>query len=148
LGLIEREQQTERWEGGKREPPVAVTGIAVAGESHFHGAVADERDEAEPVREELVVEHRGVGLDLHQVDGQRGHFRDHDAPQRIGNAGVRVAQLELHHIVLHVADAHCWKPLIRHILHPLLLLLLSVLFSAPKAPAKLRSLKLLQSSTV
>ena len=37
----------------------------------IHGDCRNERHEPQPVRDELVVEHRGVGLDLDEVDRDR-----------------------------------------------------------------------------
>lgn len=39
---------------------VAVTGVTVPGEAHFHGVVGGEGDEAETVRYELIVQYGGV----------------------------------------------------------------------------------------
>ncbi len=121
------------------KPAVAVTGIAVSRQTHLHGAVADERDEAQPMSQKLVVEHRRVSLNFHQVDSKRGHFSYHYAPERISHARVRITQLEFHHVILHVADTHRRKPLVRNIVHLrsqfflflfFLLLLLVVLLSS------------------
>lgn len=92
---------------------VAVTGVAVAGEAHAHGVVRGEGDEAEAVGDELVVENRGVGVYLDEVDGDGGDLGDHDAAEGVGHARVRLPQLELAVVVLQVADADLWEPLVR-----------------------------------
>lgn len=104
-------------DGAELALAVAVAGVAVPREPHGHGAVAGERDEAEAVGDELVVEDGGVDLDLDEVDGDGRDLRDHHAPQRVGHAGVRVSQLELQVIVLHFPDLHLRKPLVRFAFH-------------------------------
>lgn len=56
------------------------------------------------MRDDLVQQHSGVVLEVHQVDGQRGHLGDHDSAQRVGHADVRVRELELDVVGLHVQD--------------------------------------------
>jgi hypothetical protein len=92
---------------------VAVASVAVAGESHAHGGGGGERDEAEAVRDELVVEDGGVGLDFNKVDGDGGHLSDHDTAEGVGHARVGVAELELGVVVLELADPHAGEALVR-----------------------------------
>lgn len=82
-------------DGAELALAVTVAGVAVAGEAHGHGAVAGEGDEAEAVGDELVVEDGRVHLDLHQVDGQSRHLRQHHAAEGVGHAGVSLPELEL-----------------------------------------------------
>lgn len=91
---------------------VAVAGVAVAGEAHGPGAVAGERDEAEAVGYELVIEDGGVHLDLDQVDGDGRHLGNHHPPERVRHGGIGVAQLELAVVVLHLPDPHPREPLV------------------------------------
>lgn len=83
---------------------VAVAGVAVPGEAHGHGTLADERDQAQAVGDELVVEDGGVHLDFHQIYGDCGDFGDHDAAESVGDAGVGLPQLEPHVVILHLPN--------------------------------------------
>lgn len=96
---------------------VAVAGVTVPGEAHGHGAVTGEGNEAEAVGDELVVEDGGVDVDLHQVDGDGGHLRDHDTPEGVGHAGVGIAELELAVVIFELSDLQLGKSLVRHALH-------------------------------
>jgi hypothetical protein len=91
---------------------VAVAGVAIAGESHAHGGCRCERDEAEAVRYELVIEDGGVYLDLDEVDGDGGHLGDQYAAEGIGHARVSVAELELGVVVLEFIDPHAREALV------------------------------------
>lgn len=104
-------------DGAELALAVAVAGVAVAGEAHGHGALGGEGDEAEAVGDELVVEDGGVDLDLDEVDGDDGDLGDHDAAKGVGDAGVRVAELELEVIVLHFPYLHLREPLVRRAFH-------------------------------
>lgn len=111
-------------DGAELALAVSVAGVAVAGEAHRHGAVAGEGDEAEAVGDELVVEDGGVHLDLHQVDRQRRHLRQHHAPKGVRHARVRLTELKLQVLVLHLPNLHLRKTLVRNPFHfPLLFLL-------------------------
>lgn len=80
----------EELDGAELALPVAIAGVAVAGEAHGHGVVAGKGDEAQAMGDELVVEDGGVDLDLHQVDGDGRHLRQHHATQGVRHARVRV----------------------------------------------------------
>lgn len=84
----------------------AVAGAAVLGEAHGGGAVAGERDEAEAVGNELVIEDGGVGLEVDEVDGHRRHLGEHNPPERVGHAPVGAAELELDELVAHFQYLH------------------------------------------
>lgn len=66
---------------------------------------------------ELVIEDGGVDFDLDEVDGDGGDLGDHHAPERVGHAGVGVAQLELEVVVPHITDFDPREPLVRFPLH-------------------------------
>lgn len=54
--------------------------------------------------DEFVVENGGVDFDFDEVDCDGGDLGDHHAPERVGDAGVGVAQLELGVVVFELAD--------------------------------------------
>lgn len=91
-------------DGAELALAVAVAGVAVTWEAHGHGAVTGERNEAEAVGNELVVEDGGVDFDLDEVDGDGGDFGDHDAAEGVGDAGVGVSELELEVVVFELSD--------------------------------------------
>jgi len=64
-----------------------------------------ERLRTEPVCDELIVEHRRVGRNLDEIDGNRGHLREHDPPQHVCDGGVGVPELELHVLLLDLCIA-------------------------------------------
>ncbi|GER28989.1 HIT zinc finger [Striga asiatica] len=90
---------------------VSVAGVTVAREAHGHCALAGEGNQTQAVGNELVVEDRGVHLDLNQIDGDCGDFGDHDAAECVGDTGVSVAQLELHEVVPYCPDFDLREPL-------------------------------------
>lgn len=67
---------------------------AVFGVLDRGGVARDERHHTEPVRQELVGEHRVVVLDLDEVDGDRRHVGDDGAAQRVGEREVDARQQE------------------------------------------------------
>ena len=89
--------------------------------------------------EKLVEEHGRVGIDLHPIYGQGGHFGHHDSSQTIGNTEkkktkilelersglvelalgdrpqVRVLNRELNVLIGELVDVNCWLITIRHL---------------------------------
>ena len=53
---------------------ITIASITITGEFHVDSAGGSEGDEAEAVGYELIVEDRGVHLDLHKVNGDGGNF--------------------------------------------------------------------------
>jgi hypothetical protein len=93
-------------EGDLRE----LGAVVLEGPQHLARHLGLERDQAQAVRDELVVEHRCVHLDLHQVDGDGGHVGDDHAPQRVRHAGLRLAEHELAVVVLAHPDLDVRPP--------------------------------------
>ncbi len=71
-------------------------------------------DQAEPMGDVLVVQDGGVVMEFHQIDGQGGHLANHNAPEGVGHARVRVGQDEAHLVRGKVEDLHLGKPLVGH----------------------------------
>ena len=71
-------------------------------------------DQAEPVGDVLVVQDGGVVMEFHQIDGQGGHLANHNAPEGVGHARVRVGQDEAHLVRGKIEDLHLGKPLVGH----------------------------------
>lgn len=65
-----------------------------------------ERDQAETVREELVGQDGGVGLDLDQVDGHRGHLGQDGAAEGVGEGEVDGAELKVDAVGLRLEKQH------------------------------------------
>lgn len=78
--------------------------------AHLRCAMADQRDEPEPVSDELVVQHGGVDLKVHEVDGDGRHPRDDGAPQSVRNARVCVAEDKLAFLIVHGTQPHVRSP--------------------------------------
>lgn len=57
-------------------------------------AAAVEGDEAQPVRENLVLDDGGVVLDIDVLDGERRDLGDEDAPESVGERGVDADERE------------------------------------------------------
>ena len=57
--------------------------------------IAGQRDETQPVSQELVAENRGVGFKLDPVNGNGRGLRDHHSPDGVSHREIRVLQLEL-----------------------------------------------------
>lgn len=80
---------------GDAAPAAGLVAVAVARVVHLVDLARVERDQAQAVRDELVGQHRRVGLDLHQVDGDGRHLGLDHAAQRVREGQVDVAQLEV-----------------------------------------------------
>jgi len=63
-----------------------------------------QRQHAQAVRQELVVQHRRVELNLDQVNRQRRRLRDNHAAQRIGQANVGVGVDHLYPVCADLCD--------------------------------------------
>ena len=87
-----------------------IIGVRFERRLHFLHPVGHDGYEAQPVREELVVQHRAVLVDLHQVDGDGGDVWQDDTPQRVGNADVSVAEHELAVVVRQRPQLHVRLP--------------------------------------
>lgn len=64
----------------------------------LHVAVAvarHQRNQAQAVRQKLIRDHRRVLLNLHDIDRDGRHFRQHHPPQGVGECEVDRAELEV-----------------------------------------------------
>jgi len=50
------------------------------------------------MRDELIVEHRCIFLNLNDVDGHSGHLSDHNSAKRVGHMQLSVAQFKLERV--------------------------------------------------
>ena len=62
----------------------------------------------------LVVEDGGIVMKFHQIDRQGGHLGNHDAPEGVGHARVRIRQDEAHLVRSEIEDLHLGKSLVGH----------------------------------
>jgi hypothetical protein len=86
-----------RVQGQRHAAQFAVlVALAVARVHHVVDILRDQRDQAQAVADELVRQHRRVGLDLDQVDGHRGHFCEDGPADGVGEGEVDVLQLEIY----------------------------------------------------
>lgn len=83
---------------GQRDAASGAVGVAGAVARVLHVLVAVlgvERDQAQPVREELVRYHRGVLLDLDHIDRERRHLREHSPSESIRKGEVDIAEFKV-----------------------------------------------------
>lgn len=69
-------------------------------------AAAVEGDEAQPVGQHLVLDHRRVVLDVDVLDGQRRDLGDEDAPEGVGEGGVEADERKGREVGLVLVEAH------------------------------------------
>jgi len=91
---------------------VTVASVTVTGEAHSHGALTGERNEAEAMSDELVVEDGGVNLYFDEINGDSGYFGDHDTAEGVGHASVGVSELEFEVVISHFSDFDPREPLV------------------------------------
>ena len=71
---------------------VLVASLAVPRVQQIIGAFGAERQQAEPVGDELVGEHRGVGFHFDEINGNGGDLGQDGAAQRVGKGQVDVLE--------------------------------------------------------
>mmetsp|Transcript_18374 Transcript_18374/g.37628 ORF Transcript_18374/g.37628 Transcript_18374/m.37628 type:complete len:94 (+) Transcript_18374:835-1116(+) len=79
------------------------------------GNVSDGK-QAQSMGDVLVVQHAGIFGVFHEVDGERGDFGDHDAPDGVGHGGVGFGEDELDVVRLDGKDFDFGEALLRHFL--------------------------------
>ena len=63
----------------------------------------------------FVVEDCGILVKLDQINGERRHFGNHEAPNRIRHTNVCVAQDELDFVRRDIENLDFGKALMRHV---------------------------------
>lgn len=80
---------------GHTASSTVLVAVAVARVRHLLEAAGVEGDQAQAVGDELVGQHRGVDVEVDQVNGDSGDFGLDDATQRVGEREVDIIELEI-----------------------------------------------------
>lgn len=80
---------------GHTASSTVLVAVAVARVRHLLEAAGVEGDQAQAVGDELVGQHRGVDVEVDQVNGDGGDFGLDDATQRVGEREIDVVELEI-----------------------------------------------------
>jgi len=68
--------------------------------------LGDERDQADAVSDELIMEGARVLLDLNKIESHSGDFRNDDPSQSVCHRQVSVQQLKLDHVARELQDLY------------------------------------------
>ena len=62
----------------------------------------------------FIIQYSSVFMEFDKINGKRWHFGNHDAPQRVCQGGIRVAQRKFDFMRRNRRYFYFWETLVRH----------------------------------